>query len=219
MKRLLIVLVLFMSVLALSAQVKEKTFADLKNEGNTAIKAKDYAKALDLYEQALVKNGATPIADTTMMFNMGYCAFNAKIYDKALKYFDQSFTEKHMKVSSLLYKADTYKAMKNDAESLKTMEAALAIAPNDVKVKGKLASYYVKEATNFYSKGGGVITKANAEVTAGKLKANDPAYKAALAKASDEFKKAMPMIEKALSFDPNNTTAQKLKTACEDALK
>jgi tetratricopeptide (TPR) repeat protein len=219
MKRLFIVLVMFISVLAINAQVVEKTFADLKNEGNAAIKIKDFAKALDLYEQALIKNGTTPIADTTMIFNMGYCAYSAKNYEKALKYFDQSFAEKHMRVSSLLYKSDTYKAMKNDDESLKAMEAALAIAPADAKVKGKLASYYVKAATVSYSKGGDIINKANAEVTAGKLKPNDAAYKTALQTASVEFKKAMPLIEKALGFDPNNATAKQLKAACQEALK
>ena len=203
--------------MAVNAQVVEKTFADLKNEGNAAIKVKDFPKALDLYEQALIKNGDKPLADTTMIFNMGYCAFNAKNYDKALKYFTQSFTENHLKVSSLLFKSDTYKALKNDAESLKTLEEALAVAPNDAKVKGKLAAYYVKGATASYSKGSDIINKANAEVAAKKI--NDAAYKIALASAAVEFKKSMPLIEKALSFDPNNNTAKSLKAACTEALK
>jgi tetratricopeptide (TPR) repeat protein len=219
MKRFFVVFVMFVSVMFVNAQVVEKTFAELKNEGNAAIGTKDYAKALDLYEQAIVKLGDKPLTDTTMIFNMGYCAYSAKNYEKALKYFNQSFTENHMKVSSLLYTADTYKAMKNDTESLKTLESAFAIAPADAKVKGKLATYYVKGATGFYSKGGEIINKANTDVTAGKLKASDAAYKDALQKASEEFKKSLPLIEKALSYDPNNATAQKLKAACEAALK
>jgi tetratricopeptide (TPR) repeat protein len=217
MKRFFVVFLLSFVVLAINAQVVEKTFAELKNEGNAAVKVKDYAKALELYEQALVKNGATPIADTTMMFNMGYCAYSAKNYDKALTYFDKSLAENHMKVSSFLFKSDSYKALKNDAESLKAMEAALAIAPADAKVKSKLAAYYVKGATASYSKGSEIVNKANAEVAAKKM--NDAAYKTALAAAAVEFKKTLPIIEKALSYDPNNATAKQLKAACEQAVK
>jgi hypothetical protein len=109
--------------------------------------------------------------------------------------------------------------MKNDDDSLKAMEAAFAIAPKDAKVKGKLAGYYVKDASIAYAKGSAIINKANAEVTAGKLKASDAAYKTALESAAVEFKKAMPSIDKALSYDEANATAKQLKAACQQALK
>lgn len=229
MKRLIFVFVMCLSFAAINAQntqnaqtaapATEKTFADLKNEGNAAINTKDYQKALDLYEQALVKLGNQPVADTSMIYNMGYCAFSTKNYEKALKYFDQTASMNYKKVNSLLYEADSYKALKKDAESLKALEAALAIAPDDAKVKSKMASYYVKSATGFYSKGSAIITKANADITAGKLKTTDPAYITADQKAKDEYTKAMPLIEKALTFDPANKTATQLKTAIETALK
>jgi len=219
MKRIFFVCVMLIGVLAANAQVAEKTFAELKNEGNAAVKANDFPKALDLYEQAIAKLGDSPITDTMMVYNMGSFAFRAKNYEKALKYFDQSFSMNRMKVSSLLSKSDVLKVMKNDAESLKAMEAAYAIAPKDAKVKAKLAGYYAKEASTVYAKGGNILNKANAEVTAGKLKPNDAAYKTALADASAEFKKAMPLIDKALSYDETNATAKQLKAACEQALK
>lgn len=184
MKRIFFICVMLIGVLAANAQVAEKTFAELKNEGNAAVKANDFPKALDMYEQAIAKLGASPITDTMMVYNMGVFAVNAKNYEKALKYFDQSFSMNRMKVSSLLSKSDVLKTMKNDAESLKAMEDAYAIAPKDAKVKSKLAGYYVKQASSAYSKGGNIINKANAEVTAGKLKPNDAAYKTALQDAS-----------------------------------
>jgi tetratricopeptide (TPR) repeat protein len=219
MKRFFFVFVMFISVLAINAQVVEKTFAELKNEGNAAVGTKDYPKALELYEQALVKLGDKPLADTSMIFNMGYCAYSSKNYEKALKYFDQSLSLNYKKVSSLIYKADTYKAMKNDAETLKSLETALSIAPDDAKVKSKLAAYYVKAATGFYSKGSAIITKVNNDITAGKLKTTDAPYISAEQKAKDEYNKAFPLIEKALGFDPNNATAKQLKDACEQAIK
>ena len=45
MKRLFFVFVLCIGVLVVNAQVVEKTFAELKNEGNAAINAKDFPKA------------------------------------------------------------------------------------------------------------------------------------------------------------------------------
>lgn len=231
MKSIFFVLVMCLSFVALNAQQvqnaqapqtaqpAEKSFAELKNEGNKAIGAKDYKTALSLYEQALVKLGDQPLADTSMIYNMGYLAFNLKNYEKALKYFDQSYSLGYKKVNSLLYKADSYKLLKNDDESLKALEAAYSIDPNDAKVKSKLAAYYVKSATSFYSKGSSMITKANQEITAGKLKTTDPKYIDIDKNAKEEYNKALPLIDKALEYDPANATAKKLKSACEMALK
>ena len=219
MKKLFFVVVMFISVLIVNAQIVEKTFADLKNEGNAAIKANDFPKALDLYEQAMVKWGDKPIVDTSMVYNMGICAIKAKSWDKALKYFDKAISMNYKKVSSLLYKSDVYRITKNNTENLKALEAALALSPEDAKVKSKLATYYVGEANTIYTKGSAIILKVNNDITAGKLKTTDPAYIAAEQKAKDEYTKAMPLIDKALSFDPANKTAVQIKSAIEQALK
>lgn len=219
MKKLFFIVVMFVGVLAANAQVVEKTFADLKNEGNAAIKSNDYPKALELYEQAMVKWGDKPIVDTSMVYNMGLCAIKAKAYDKALKYFDVAISMNYKKVNALLYKSDVYRITKNNAENLKALEAALVISPNDAKVKGKLAAYYVSEANAIYTKGSSIILKANKEITAGKLKTTDPAYTSSVQKAKDEYQKALPIIEKALVLDPENGTAKQIKDACEQGLK
>ncbi|MGE5429265.1 MAG: hypothetical protein ACM3O8_15335, partial [Methylococcaceae bacterium] len=125
----------------------------------------------------------------------------------------------YKKVNSLIYKSDSYKALKNDAESLKALETAYSIAPDDAKVKSKLAAYYVKSANAFYSKGSSMILKANNEITAGKLKTTDPKYIDIDKKAKDEYSKALPLVQKALEYDPENATAKKLKDACDMALK
>ena len=231
MKSIFFVLVMCLSYVALNAQEAqnaqapqtaqpgEKTFADLKNDGNKAIRAKDYKSALNLYEQALVKLGDQPVADTSMIYNMGYCAFVIKNYEKAIKYFDQAYSLGYNKVNSLLYKADSYKAMKNSDENLKALETAYSIAPEDAKVKSKLASYYVLSANSYYSKGSSLILKANNEITAGKLKTTDPKYIEVDKQAKEEYSKALPLVQKALEYDPANATAKKLKDACEMALK
>lgn len=217
MKRIFFVCAMALSVLFVNAQVAEKTFAELKNEGNAAVKANDFVKALDLYEQAVAKLGESPVTDTMMFYNMGVFAVKAKNADKALKYFDQTISMNRMKVSALLSKSDVLKSLKKDAESLKTMEDAYAVAPKDPKVKSKLAGYYVKEGSTIYAKGGAIINKANTDLAAKKL--DDAGYKAAVAAAGVEFKNALPLINKALSYDETNATAKQLKAACEAALK
>ena len=124
MKRLFLVSVMFISVVFVNAQT-EKTFADLKDEGNAAIQILDFPNALDLYEQALAKLGKQPITDTSMIYNMGYCALKAKNTEKALKYFDQAISMNYKMVNAYLYKADVYKLMKNSVESLKSLELRL----------------------------------------------------------------------------------------------
>ena len=219
MKRILFVFVMLIVALAVNAQEAEKSFADLKNEGNAAIRSKDYPKALDAYEKALAKWGDQPIADSSMIINMGYCALKAKNYEKSLKYFDQAISMNYKKSTAYMFKADVYTAMKDMEGNVKSLESAYEADPNNKTVKAKLANYYAREASAVYSQGGKLITKANADVAAGKLKTSDDAYKTAIQDAKAEFEKSMPLIEKALSYDDSNVPAKQLKAACEQALK
>ncbi|MBV5312644.1 MAG: tetratricopeptide repeat protein [Prolixibacteraceae bacterium] len=217
MKRFFLAIVLFFSIAVGFAQ-DEKTAIDLKNEGNEALRTKDYSKALQLYEQALGKWGTDP-KDTAMVYNMAVCAYQTKSFDKAIKLLDESIALNYKKSTAILYKANTYKALKKDAEYLKTLEEALVLSPNDDKIKGMLASVYVKEANVFYTAGATILKTAAADVAAAKYKTTDPQYKDAEGKAKEEFKKALPIIEKALGYDPNNATAKQLKAACEQTIK
>ncbi len=217
MKRFFLAFAFCFGIVAGFAQ-DEKTAIDFKNEGNDALRAKDYPKALQLYEQALSKWGTEP-KDTAMVYNMAVCAYQSKSFDKAIKFLDESIALNYKKETALLYKANTYKALKNDDAYVKTLEEALAVSPNDSKIKGMLAIVYVKEANVFYSAGANILKTAAADVAAAKYKTTDPQYKDAEAKAKDEFKKALPIIEKALTYDPNNATAKQLKAACEQTIK
>lgn len=217
MKRFFLALVLCFGIVAAFAQ-EEKTAIDLKNEGNEALRAKDYPKALQLYDQALSKWGDEP-KDTAMVYNMAVCAYNIKDFNKALPLLDDAIAMNYKKETALLYKANIYKAQKNDEEYIKTLEAALANSPDDAKIKGMLATVYLKEANVFYSAGAKILKDAAADVTAAKYKTTDEQYKTAVSKANAEFKKALPIVDKALSYDPENATGKQLKAAIEQNLK
>jgi molecular chaperone DnaK (HSP70) len=95
----------------------------------------------------------------------------------------------------------------------------LAVSPDDEKIKSMLAVVYVKEANQFYTAGATILKAAAADVAASKYKTTDEPYKQAEEKAKAEFKNALPIIEKALSYDPDNASAKQIKAACEQMIK
>jgi tetratricopeptide (TPR) repeat protein len=212
MKKLFLLVAFCMGVIMAFAQ-DEKTAIDLKNEGNDALREKDYKKALELYEQSMAKWEGDQ--DTAMVYNSAFCAFKVKEFDKAIQYFDKSIALDYKKQTAMLYKANVYKAQDKEEEYVKTLEEALAAFPDDDKVSGMLATYYLKEGNTFYKAGAAILKGAADDVTAGKYKTTDEQYKQATEKAKAEFKKALPLIEKALKYDPDNATGKQLKTACE----
>lgn len=217
MKRLFLVVAFCFGIVAAFAQ-DQKSAIDFKNEGNDALRAQNYPQALNLYEQALSKWGDEP-KDTAMVYNMGYCAYKTKAFDKAVKYFDEAISLGYKKDVAMLYKANTYKMLKDEDSYVKTLEEALADQPDNKTVKEQLAIVYLKQANVFYVNGAKILKAAAADVAAAKYKTTDPQYKEAESKAGDEFKKALPILEKALNFDPTNETAKKLKEACEQTIK
>ena len=217
MKRFFLVIAFCFGIIAGFAQ-DEKSAIDLKNDGNDALRAKDYPKALQLYEQALSKWGDEP-KDTAMVYNMAVCAYQSKSFDKAIKLYDESIALDYKKETAFLYKANIYKILKNDEEYEKTLEAALANSPDDDKIKGMLATVYLKEANVFYTAGATILKNAAADVAAAKYKTTDEPYKSAVEKAKEEFKKALPLVDKALGYDPENATGKQLKAICEQNIK
>ena len=201
MRKLLLVFALCLGAVVGFAQT-EKTAVDIKNDGNDALRAKNYAGALQLYEKALSKWNAEPqdsaqvalydmSTDTALVYNMAVSAYQAKSYDKAIKYFDESIAKDYKKDVAYLYKAYTYKKLNKDDEYVKTLEEALETSPNDDKVKGLLATVYLKDANVFYTSGAKILNGAIADVAAKKYVTTDDAYKVNESKAKDEFNKAL----------------------------
>lgn len=217
MRKFFLAIVLCFAVMVGFAQ-DEKSAIDFKNEGNEALRTKDYPKALQLFEQAVAKWGDEP-KDTAMVYNMAYCAYQTKSFDKAISLFNEAIQLKYKEETAYLYKANSYKMLKKDDEYVKTLEEALAASPENAKVKSMLATVYLKEANVFYASGAKILKEAAADVAAAKYKTTDPQYKEADAKAKEEFKKALPIVEKALEYDPENATAKQLKAACDQMLK
>ncbi|HKJ43448.1 MAG TPA: tetratricopeptide repeat protein [Sunxiuqinia sp.] len=217
MKRIFLAVALVMFVAVGFAQ-EAVDAVKMKNDGNGALRSKNYKKALGLYEKAIA-NWGDEKPDNAMIYNAGYCAYKTKDFKKAVQYFGQSIDNNYKVSTAVLYKANSMR-LSGDVDGFEqTLEKGIADNPNNPKMKDMLATHYLKEGNAIYKKGAKILQAAAADVTAGKYKTTDDKYKQAAANAKVEFKKALPYFEKALKIAPNDDTAKQLKDACMQAIK
>lgn len=190
---------------------------ELKNAGNTALREKNYSVALTNFEQSLAAWGEQD-TDWAMIYNAGYCAYKTKDFTKAVKYFGQAIDASYKAETAFLYKANSLYKMKDTEGYVSTLEAGLVKYPNSKKIKSMISKFYLKKGNAHYKSAAGILKAAANNVAGGKYTTNDDAYKAEVVKAKGEFKAAMPFIEKALEYTPNDSTAQALKAGIEKNL-
>lgn len=138
MKKLILTLVVCMSVLGAFAQDAVK----LKNDGNAALKAKDYKTAIVHLENYLRTPEAS--ADIKTVYNVGYAAYKIKDYAKSVIYFDKAIAAKYKLSSSYLRKATSLKKQKKYDEMVATLKAGMAAVPaKNAKLAKTLAKHYL----------------------------------------------------------------------------
>jgi len=210
MKKILLLLVFGISMM--SSYALDQSAVQLKNEGNEALRNKDYKTALAKFEAYLATGEEGVAEDLATVYNAGYSAYKAKAYDKSINYMQKAIDEKYSKAEKAYqYIAYCYKKKKDVANYEATLKTGLEAFPQSVKIKGKLVQHYLGEGNNHYSKAAKILQAAAAQVSAGKYTTEDDAYKAELGKAKEEFKVALPFVEQALALDPANETAKTLK--------
>lgn len=215
MKKLILMLVLGLGFGTLFAQES----VELKNAGNEALKNKNYESAFENYEKAIAAWGSDSL-DYAMIYNTAFCAVKLKKFDKAIQYFDQSIAGNYKPEDAMFNKAVIYKMEKNTDLYLKTLNDGVAKYPEDKTLKGELAKYYLMQGNARYNNGAKLLKEAVSKVTAKTYKdTTDPAYLADIVKVKEEFKAAIPSLDKALELDPTNANAKALKGACEKQLK
>ncbi len=203
MKNVLLALLIGFSV---STFAQEKDANTLKNEGNAAYKAKDYAGAFDAYAKALKLLDTEGTVDEALTYNAGYCAYKAKKYSDALPYFQKSMelgykeSKPYQMVAVIQYKQGDIDNM------IETCTKGLEKYADDAKLKDYASKAYLKKGLGFYKAGNSIKKAANESG----LNESDPdKFLAEYAKADEEFKKALPLIEK--SYDFNNKNEKTLK--------
>ncbi|WP_167608447.1 tetratricopeptide repeat protein [Maribellus sediminis] len=190
-KVVLLVVAVCFTVFSFAQDAAEKI-----NQANDAMQAKDYAKALELYESAMSNLGDVQVPDA-INFNIGLAAYNSDNYDKAITYFDKAIAAKANVDKAWEYKAGAYGKMDKYAESIESYEKAIEAAPAEaatlsynagiVAYKGEM----YEKAIGFFTaavKGNykGSTSQYYKAVAYNKLN-NDAAYKATLEEGVQKF--------------------------------
>lgn len=227
MKKIILILAVCLSAVGVFAQ----SAAQFKNEGNAALKSKDYKTALINYEKFL--GAEDTVEDPALIFNSGYCAIKLKNYAKAEKYFGMAAEKNYKASTSYKYKALAQKNQKKFDDMVATLNAGIAACPTkNSKLISALAKHYLLEgqkaqkADNFevaeglYKKAGDVKSKLQADAlfSLGTLYYNKGAkimqaatptantapenYKAESVKAKSYFQKAIEELNKAKVIAP-----------------
>ncbi len=120
MRRFFLLIVFFLGAYAGFAQ----DAAEMINNANEALKAKDYAKAFELYENAMSNLGDVQV-DAAINFNIGFSAFQAEKYDAAIKYFDKAIAAEVNVAGSYEYEGNAYVKLNNYAKAIETYKKAI----------------------------------------------------------------------------------------------
>ncbi|TLX73638.1 tetratricopeptide repeat protein [Labilibacter sediminis] len=213
MKYILSVTLLLFTVLGASFAQEEKSAAELKNEGNAALKAKDYKNALSLFEASIDAWDETEDMDAAMVYNTATCARKLKDNEKSIKYYTQAKELGYKGDVSTYYIAKAHKALGAAAEMEKVLLAGIEEFPNSKYLgymKKDLSTYYVKQANEFFTKGINILNT--------RTEGNADQWDAIKGKAKAEFDKAEELADKALSYNPANATAKTIKTKIVELL-
>lgn len=126
MKRLVVLsIAVFLTVFSFAQDAAEKI-----NQGNEALKAQDYAKAYNLYDEAMKNLGDVKV-DPSINYNIGFAGYKSGNLDGALKYFDKAI-ENDVNVSkSYEYKALVYNEKKDYKNAVASFEKAAAASDGD----------------------------------------------------------------------------------------
>lgn len=244
MKKLFLFLVANLLVFNSFAQTDP---AQLKKEGDDALKANDFATAYEKYNAYLTQSGTV---DSTVIFNTAVCADKANKLEDAVKYFKKSIEIGYKTESAYVGLAKAYLELKDGANLTATVKEGLEKFPGNMNLQKLLYSYCMKtgaalqkankfkEAEACYEQGLIITDKAlkskvlyslgvlyynSAAVTLQKatpLATSDPEkYKAEKADADKDFAKAAEYLEETLTISPDNANAKKILDQVKASMK
>ena len=206
MRKLVVLAVMVFAVSFVQAQ--DKTAKEYKIEGADAYRAKEYQKGLDSFEKSIGLYEAEGKTDTSLYYNAGVCAFKVKSYDKALGFFNKSLNLKYKSCNAMLYKAYSLKGLKKYDEMESTCNEGISkCSRSQDKFNSILFKYYLKSGLGIYNNAAKMQSTANQYATTNKAK-----FDTEMVKVKSEFKRSLPMLEKAHDINPDDET-------CKSALK
>ncbi|MCQ2215509.1 MAG: hypothetical protein MJZ31_06270 [Bacteroidales bacterium] len=216
MKKLFLTLAVAAASMVAFAQ---ESAIELKNAGNAELKAKNLQGALDNYEKAIVAfqaEGEDALkAEMATVYNAADCARKLGKGERAIELFTMCEAEG--------YKADM--CAYNIAKSMEKMEGkdadrkAYLEAAVEKYTEGKAASFLRKDLAKFSFDEGKAHYEKGAEILKEVASAKPEQYAEIQGRAKEEFKLALPLIEKAGQIDPTNKNVETFVKAIKDQLK
>ena len=151
MKRILLGVAFLLGTIAGFAQ----DAAELINQGNDALTAKQYAKAFELYDKAMNNLGDVQV-DDAINFNIGFAAFQADKYAAAVKYFDKAIAADANTAAAKEYKANALAKMDKTDEAIAAYKDAITVAedPGSLNYNAGIVAYKGKKyaaASEFFA--------------------------------------------------------------------
>lgn len=192
MKRILLGVVFLLGTFAGFAQ----DAAELINQANEALTAKDYAKAFELYENAMNNLGEVQV-DAAINFNIGFAAMQADKFDAAVKYFDKAIAADANKAKALELKANSLAKLDKTDEAIAAYKEAIVASPEsagDLNYNAGIVAFkgekYEESAAFFgkaYEAGSNAENAIFYQAMSYRKLDKDAEYKAALAAGAEKF--------------------------------
>jgi tetratricopeptide (TPR) repeat protein len=193
---------------------EEKSAAEFKNEGNAALKAKDYKTAMAAYESAIDVWDEAEEMDAAMIYNTATCARKLNDNEKSLKYYGQAKELGYKGDISTYYTGLAYKDNDQMEEMENTLLGGIEEFPTSKYLnymKKELATYYVKQANEYYVEGQKLLNS--------RVDGNRDQWEAIKGNASVELEKAAELANKAISYQAGNKAAQTIIEKVPELMK
>lgn len=246
MKKLILLLALSFTTHSFFAQTADPN--QLKNEGNTALNAKNYEEAFKKYNEYLKLTNNT---DSVTAYNCGVCADKTNKFADAANYFDVAIKANYNLANAYVGKAGALRSLKKNAEYVTTLEEGLAAVPGNAVLEKLYAVNYLKEGQAFQKANKvaeaeesykhivtavtGKKWKTDALYSLGVLLYNNGAtvlknatplansnpdkYATEKAAADADFTKAIDYLEQAVALSPERPELKKMLTQVQGAKK
>ena len=179
------------------------SYIEFKNQGNEALKAKNYAQALELYENSYKEWPEGEEMDAAMVFNMATSARRADNDEKAYEYYTKSVELGYKADFAAFYLATALENMGKEEEMVEVLTKALEEHKTSGvigHIKKKLTTYYLKRGAEYYNNANQIISSA--------ASADPSQYAEITQKANEAFAEAKPWFEKVLEIDASNQNAE-----------
>lgn len=249
MKKLILLLALCFTANHFSAQTTDSVQIknQIRNEGNEALNAKNYALAFQKYSDYLKQ---TNNQDSVVAFNCGVCADNIQKYNESAHYFDIAIQKGYNLANAYVGKASAFQSLKKNKEYIATLTEAMKAVPANAQIEKLYAIYYLKEGQK-YQKANNIAQaeenyKHATEVSLKKQKtdalyslgilfynnganilkkatplanSNKEKYAAEKEKADADFKKASEYLGEAVAVSPERPELAKLLNQVKASIK